>query len=192
MKRNVNSLFVLAMAGMLSFTSCKDNKEAENEPAEPMQHEMHQADTEMDHEGDMDHSGGEMAMAEFSDENSGMMYQHYLEIKDALVATDAEAAKKAAASLAEMVKEKGEITGIAEKIANTGDVNKQRELFSELTAAMEPALKESITSGKIYKQFCPMAFEGKGDYWYSNSDQIRNPYFGDKMLKCGRVEETIE
>ena len=37
-----------------------------------------------------------------------------------------------------------------------------------------------------------MAFEGKGDYWYSTSEEIRNPYFGDKMLKCGRVDETIE
>ncbi|MCP9199691.1 DUF3347 domain-containing protein [Gramella sp. GC03-9] len=193
MKKRVNSLFVLALAGMLSFTSCKDNKEAENEPAEPMQHEMHQADTEMDHEGDMmDQSGGEMAMAEFSDENSSMMYQHYLEIKDALVATDAAAAKKAAGNMAGMMEEKNDISSIAENIASIDDVNKQRELFSELTAAMEPALKEAITSGKIYKQYCPMAFEGKGDYWYSNSDQIRNPYYGDKMLKCGRVEETIE
>lgn len=193
MKKSVNSLFVLAAAGMLSFTSCKDNKTAETEAAEPMQHEMHQADGEMNHqEGEMmDHSGDEMAMAEFSDEKSKMMYQHYLEIKDALVATNADDAKAAAKSMVGM-EEGNEVSSIAQKLANTDDVNKQREIFSELTAAMEPVLKEAITSGKIYKQFCPMAFEGKGDYWYSNSDQIRNPYFGDKMLKCGRVEETIQ
>jgi hypothetical protein len=56
---------------------------------------------------------------------------------------------------------------------------------------MESVLEGAISTGEIYKQFCPMAFEGKGDYWYSTSSEIRNPYFGDKMLKCGRVEKVI-
>jgi len=43
----------------------------------------------------------------------------------------------------------------------------------------------------VYKQYCPMAFDGKGAFWLSSSEEIRNPYYGDKMLKCGRVEETI-
>ena len=49
-----------------------------------------------------------------------------------------------------------------------------------------------ITSGEVYKQYCPMAFEGKGGYWLSNSKEVRNPYYGDKMLKCGSVQETIQ
>jgi hypothetical protein len=57
---------------------------------------------------------------------------------------------------------------------------------------MEPVLRNALASGEIYKQYCPMAFEGKGDYWYSNSKDIFNPYYGNKMLKCGRVQETIK
>jgi Cu(I)/Ag(I) efflux system membrane fusion protein len=36
-----------------------------------------------------------------------------------------------------------------------------------------------------------MAFDFDGAEWLSDSDQIRNPYFGDKMLTCGSVEDTI-
>lgn len=85
-----------------------------------------------------------------------------------------------------------EIATAARQIATTNDVNVQRDAFSDLTAAMEPVLDEALTSGEVYKQFCPMAFEGKGGYWLSNSKEIRNPYYGDKMLKCGRVEATLK
>ncbi|MFV8281155.1 hypothetical protein ACNKXS_06400, partial [Christiangramia marina] len=85
-----------------------------------------------------------------------------------------------------------EVATIAEAIATSDDVNIQREKFSELTAVMDSVLKNAISGGKIFKHYCPMAFEGKGDYWYSSSEQIRNPYYGDIMLKCGRVEETIQ
>ena len=44
----------------------------------------------------------------------------------------------------------------------------------------------------MYKQFCPMAFEGKGGYWVSTSEDIKNPYYGDKMLTCGKVVEVIQ
>lgn len=44
----------------------------------------------------------------------------------------------------------------------------------------------------IYLQYCPMALNDKGAYWLSNSAEIRNPYFGKKMLECGEVVETIQ
>jgi len=130
--------------------------------------------------------------AEFSNEKVKQAYEEYLAVKDALVRTDASASRKSAENLRNTLNEaRPEIAEIAGSMVATENINQQREIFSELTAAMEPVLKEAISSGKIYKQFCPMAFEGKGDFWYSNSEEIRNPYFGDKMLKCGRVEETI-
>jgi hypothetical protein len=77
------------------------------------------------------------------------------------------------------------------QLAEATDINKQREAFSKVTKGMEVVLDGTIASGQVYKQFCPMAFEGKGDYWYTNTEEIRNPYFGEMMLKCGRVEEVI-
>jgi Cu(I)/Ag(I) efflux system membrane fusion protein len=43
----------------------------------------------------------------------------------------------------------------------------------------------------VYSQFCPMADNNNGADWLSLEKQISNPYFGDKMLRCGRTKQTI-
>lgn len=176
------------VAGALAITSCK-NSEGENEKApKSIQNEMHQGDKQ----AKIEEYKGEDLQADFKEENIAEIYTLYVDIKDAFVNTNAEAASEKAAKLAEKAGENEEIGAIANAIAEIKDVNKQREEFSKLTAAMEPVLHDALESGEIYKQYCPMAFEGKGDYWYSNSKDIFNPYYGDKMLKCGRVEATIQ
>ncbi len=197
MKRRVRSLISMSLvAGSLMMYSCGDSKKEKDDKVSHEGHEMHE-NSDHTHTENSDHMHSEKTMAsatvEFKNDGVKQAFNQYLEIKDALVQTNAEAAAEAAKELQASLKENNaEIATIAGNIAGEKDVNKQREEFSKLTAAMDPVLKQAISSGKIYKQFCPMAFEGKGDYWYSNSDQIRNPYFGDKMLKCGRVDETIE
>jgi hypothetical protein len=178
------------LAGALTMTSCRDAEEKKNEPAEPMQNEHHDG---MDHSshGEMKNYQSEELSAEFKDENTAETYKLYVAIKDALVNTDAETTQGKAEELVE-AETSEEINAAAAKIAETKDVNTQREAFSELTKAMENQLEGALASGEIYKQYCPMAFEGKGDYWFSNSKDIFNPYYGDKMLKCGRVDATIK
>ncbi len=189
MKIRLRSLITMSLvAGSLMLYSCGDSKKKKDDAVSHEDHEMHE---------NSDHTHSEKTMAaataEFKNDGVKQAFNQYLEVKDALVQTDAEAAAEAAKELqASLEANNPEIASIAGNIAAEKDVNKQREIFSELTAAMDPVLKQEISSGKIYKQFCPMAFEGKGDYWYSTSEEIRNPYFGDKMLKCGRVDETIE
>lgn len=197
MKKNLKNLMMLSLvAGTLFVTSCRDAEENKDEPAEPMQNEMHQGEEMdgMDHsnssQGEMKNYQGEAMSAEFKDENTAEAYELYVSIKDALVNTDAETTQSKAQELAE-VETSEEVSTAAKKIADTDDVNKQREAFSDLTGAMEKQLEGALASGEIYKQYCPMAFEGKGDYWFSNSKDIFNPYYGDKMLKCGRVDATI-
>jgi hypothetical protein len=185
-----NVLVLAAIAGTLSFYSCKENKE-KNDAQEPMQNEMH--------EGEMgsqmkDEIGMDQTTAEFKDLATAAVYNHYIAIKTALVQTDAELAQDHAKQMIaelENTEANVEIVTAARKIATSTNVNEQREAFSELTKSMGAILEGALKSGEIYKQYCPMAFEGKGDFWYSNSKEIRNPYFGDKMLNCGRVEATI-
>jgi len=185
-----NVLILAAIAGTLSLNSCKENKE-KNEDPEPMQNETH--------EGEMgsqikDEIGMDKTTAEFIDLATAAVYNHYIAIKTALVQTDAELAQDHAKQMIaelENTEANAEIANAARKLATSTDVNVQREAFSELTKSMDAILEGALKSGEIYKQYCPMAFEGKGDFWYSNSKEIRNPYFGDKMLKCGRVEATI-
>jgi Cu(I)/Ag(I) efflux system membrane fusion protein len=49
-------------------------------------------------------------------------------------------------------------------------------------------LKDKTT----YYQYCPMANRDKGAYWFSETDEIRNPYFGEDMLGCGETRETLK
>lgn len=192
----------MAVAGVLvmglSLISCKDaaNDENENQSAET---------PEMNSGADMSNQGNANAsdetiseenqvkttgMAAFGDKKVADLYDTYLEIKDALVATDSKAAAQAASHMVSIGN--GNVSSIAKQIAESDDINAQREAFSQLTSRIEPQLKGTLASGQIYKQYCPMAFEGKGDYWLSDSKQIQNPYFGDKMLTCGRTEEVIQ
>jgi hypothetical protein len=36
-----------------------------------------------------------------------------------------------------------------------------------------------------------MALDNEGADWLALEEQIRNPYFGDKMMKCGLVKKSF-
>lgn len=126
----------------------------------------------------------------------------YLPLKDALVKTDAQTAQKQALILAEAAKSAAsdiiisvqvlEIEKAAIALSETTDVEKQRLAFSTLSHAAYNIVKMTgVMKGKLFQQFCPMAFEDKGDFWLSGEKQVMNPYFGDKMLHCGKVMEEL-
>lgn len=138
----------------------------------------------------------DMQMApEFNNENLANAYEQYSHIKDALVSSNPEGAQKAAKRLDEAL---GGVDGsedaqkAAKNVAVTNDLESQRKSFAKLGIAMEPLLKGALKSGKVYMDFCPMALGGKGAYWLSSAEEIRNPYYGDKMLSCGKVEKVIQ
>ena len=73
------------------------------------------------------------------------------------------------------------------------DIEAQRAAYSGMSKDMiELIKKEGLSGGELYVAFCPMAFNDKGAAWISTSKEIRNPYFGEKMLTCGEVKETID
>jgi hypothetical protein len=88
-------------------------------------------------------------------------------------------------------KSMGSIRASLNKIAATADLEKQRAHFAALsTKAYE--LAKSFDAGKtVYRGHCPMALDDKGAMWLSESKEIKNPYYGEKMLECGTVEEVI-
>lgn len=196
MKNTKMTIMALAAAFMLA--SCGETKkeEATEEAGMPMQNEMHQEETgehDMSMAGNLD--DGQTADVEFSNEAVGSAYQHYMHVKTALVNTNAEEAQSGGKMLVEAlgkVENSNKATEAAQKIANSSEINEQRTAFLELSAGMEEVLSGAIASGELYKQYCPMAFDGKGGSWLSASKEIRNPYYGDKMLKCGSVRDTIK
>ena len=127
----------------------------------------------------------------------------YYRVKDALVATDAAKAKIQATTLSSALgtvdaaklaaADKKALTMAqthAAAISKTGDVEDQREHFEMLSTSMI-ALAKATKPAKAYVQFCPMAGGGKGASWLSDKKEVRNPYYGDKMLKCGSVKEEL-
>ncbi|GMV98640.1 MAG: hypothetical protein AMXMBFR83_29890 [Phycisphaerae bacterium] len=64
-----------------------------------------------------------------------------------------------------------------------------------------PALTQALTdylktfghdrTGPLVEAFCPMAFDNKGGRWLQAARDIRNPYFGEKMLRCGEIQGLI-
>ena len=132
-----------------------------------------------------------MAELSFEDENVGKQFQHYIHLKTALVNSDMDEAKTGAKMLLEH-SDDAALKGLLSKISEASEIEEQRSLFSDVTEKMTVIVNESISSGEVYQQFCPMAFNNEGGYWLSTEEEIRNPYFGDRMLKCGKVTETIK
>ncbi|MCK6616321.1 MAG: efflux RND transporter periplasmic adaptor subunit [Cyclobacteriaceae bacterium] len=79
-------------------------------------------------------------------------------------------------------------TGISTKT----DVEAQRKDFELLSDHLIEAVELfGLSSEKAYRAYCPMAFDDKGAYWLSEFEDIKNPYFGASMLKCGENREVF-
>lgn len=91
-------------------------------------------------------------------------------------------------NVADDLKENAEHIG-----ANAGKIDHQREHFEMLSKDMADLVKTFGNGGQtLYKDFCPMANDGKGAIWISEVKEIKNPYLGSKMPTCGSVKETIK
>ncbi|MBL7718607.1 MAG: DUF3347 domain-containing protein [Flavipsychrobacter sp.] len=138
----------------------------------------------------------------------------YYKLKDALVATNAPQADIAAALLV------SNTDSLWDPILFSGMESVSQKLFvhlasikasvRDLTGMMDESCEKKrihfaaissdfyqvitlcgLRNVTIYRQYCPGAFNDKGAYWLSKDKEIRNPYFGNKMLEYGEVAETI-
>jgi len=134
----------------------------------------------------------------------------YFSVKDALVETDAAKAiesTKEVLILVEnvdmsLVKSKSHIYWMEQlkaiqshgkNITETEDIEEQRKQFDYLSQALIKSLKVfGVDSDTFYVQHCPMANDNDGADWLSKHEKILNPYFGEKMLTCGTVQDTID
>jgi len=173
---------VAALSSILIFTACGEsqkNQSVEVNTAKEVKAEKKRT--------------ADIADASFKDGMTGKIFHNYLQVKMALVNSDSDGVQKAAEELAESFgKERGEMKLIAEQIAQRDELEEQRQLFSDLTNKVTPLIEENLNGGTIYKKYCPMAFNNQGAYWLSDIEEINNPYFGDKMLRCGKIEKVIK
>ena len=118
------------------------------------------------------------------------MINSYLALKDALVASNSGEAQKAASAFMKL-NNRDELTENLGIIADSQDLEEQRKVFEDVSKLMYTFVKAMGTETVLYKQYCPMAFGNKGAYWLASEKEVNNPYFGDRMLHCGSVEEAI-
>lgn len=74
---------------------------------------------------------------------------------------------------------------------NSGKIEHQREHFVMLSKDMNDLIKTFGAGQKLYQDFCPMADDGKGAIWISETKEIKNPYLGSKMPKCGTIKKEL-
>lgn len=137
------------------------------------------------------------------------VFDNYFELKDALVKTDATAAGSKAASLVTALKSVNErslstdeaalwkklkdaLLKNSEKIAKSKDIAEQRAVFKPLSEDFYTLAKGVKYGQTLYYQYCPMYDGDKGGKWLSKEKKIQNPYFGSKMMTCGRVVDTLD
>lgn len=134
---------------------------------------------------------------------------NYLDLKNALVKDDAKGAANSGKALYKAFndinqnaidtknsKEYKEIADDAKEHAehigdNAGKIAHQREHFVMLSKDINDLVKIFGTDQKLYQDFCPMADNGKGAIWISESKEIKNPYYGKQMLTCGSVKKEL-
>ena len=137
------------------------------------------------------------------------VFDHYFDLKDALVKTDAKSAAAksefllasiAAVKMGNLKKEEHavwmkvmkQLNADAKSISATKDIKKQRAAFNALSKNIHDLIKVSKKSSPVYYQYCPMANNGQGANWLSREKAIQNPYYGSKMMTCGSVTETLK
>ena len=129
----------------------------------------------------------------------------YLKVKDALVASDAPQTVVSAkatlealngiptSNLGKMEQEHFNASvKMLEAIAAKTNLNNQRShfvLLNEHLVALVSAF--STLENTLYVQQCPMANNNQGAVWLSKEKDIRNPYFGAAMLKCGSTIKSL-
>lgn len=211
MKTRSTFLSLLFAATAFAFlTNCSGNKKEEASET----HDGH------DHHDSTEHASGSTAPAEasgpqFSVDNSFQqqlagVFTSYVALKEAFVSSDAAKVKEQAKSTNEAISKvdmklvsgaaqndwmtyKSGLEASLNEIQSGTDIESQRRSFSALSDNMYKSVKAFGLAGKeAFYKFCPMAFNNEGAYWLSDQAQIRNPYFGDKMLTCGSVKEKLK
>ncbi|MEG3657706.1 efflux RND transporter periplasmic adaptor subunit [Arenibacter palladensis] len=132
--------------------------------------------------------------------------EHYINMKDAFVESNSEQVSAFAKSTSQKLKsitqdglgkmEKAHLTKSIEMLDAIGDnpdLENQRSHFVILNENFVPLAKNTEgLSEKLYIQKCPMADNNKGAFWLSNQKEIRNPYYGEQMMSCGSIIDSVQ
>jgi hypothetical protein len=180
--------------------NCSGGKKAESDDTQSQATEEKASDV----------TAPQFAVNESFQQQLGKVFTSYVSLKDAFVASDTEKVKSQASTTSQAVAavDMKFLSGAAhndwmsylttiqtslKEIESAADIEIQRKAFSTLSENLYKSIKAFGLGGtEAFYDFCPMAFNNEGAYWLSDKTAIRNPYFGDAMLTCGVVKETLK
>jgi copper chaperone CopZ len=184
---------------------CQYDREAKVAVSTEMKMETTSTENHANH---VNHSDAPVAKQQV-DTKLKVVFDTYFLLKDALVKTEGKASATAAKDVLTALnavkmdelamdvhmiwmKEMKSLMADAKNISETQDIKRQREIFIPLSKSMYELIKVAKYETPVYLQFCPMANDGKGANWLSKENAVKNPYYGSKMMTCGKTVETIQ
>lgn len=153
--------------------------------------------------------GGQIDISDNAKDELNPLYTKYFELKDALTQDDFETAKTKSEELKvvfgkidmkafqedaheEWMEYHDKMKKVLEHIHHHDNIDDLRKNFIALSDWMIQVTETfRPTSETLYLQHCPMADNDKGADWLSKEEPIVNPYFGESMLRCGKVKKKI-
>ena len=182
MKKVLKSSLAFSVTALL--LACGNNETKKTED-----HSQHQTANE-------NNQTAQSGPVRIQDEQLNAVYQHYIHLSTALANSDMSEAKAASNAIeagANGLQNGSKIASAAAKITAAKDIEEQRAAYETLSNEMISNIKSAgVSNGEVYVQHCPMAFNDRGANWVSSTKEIRNPYFGNKMLTCGENKEIIK
>jgi len=161
-------------------------------------------------ESDHTNMNERLKVSENFQEQLQVVFNDYINLKDALVKEDSKSTSVNATSLLNNLSKVdmkllsdnnahthwmslvGDIKSSTTSISKTSDIKGQRDHFKHLSSHLINAVQQFGVKEKVYVEFCPMADNNNGAYWLSKEEKVINPYFGEVMLTCGEVKQVIE
>jgi len=183
-------------------TEMKNNDGHDHEHSEEVKSENNNMN-----DSEMDQTNMDMDMQKSN--KSDTMIKSYLQLKNALVYNHSDDAANTAKSILRAFKsfnsdgfsdnEQKELVEIFENaieqaehiVKNANNIEHQREHFEVMSNDMIDLLAIIGSDETLYQTRCPMYNNGKGGIWLSETKEIRNPFYGIKMLTCGSVQKEI-
>lgn len=125
------------------------------------------------------------------DTADGTMLSPYLAIGETLANDELDDVSTRAAQIVTAAEPIAEQPGVAEILAAAGrlgaaDIATVRLAYRKLSEGLIAWLAANPEQREgLMLVHCPMAFSNEGAYWVQSRGQLRNPYEGAMMLRCG-------
>lgn len=130
-------------------------------------------------------------------EAQSVLLQAYTQAYEALVADDLAGWQQATLSLQQAVaavdwperfpRVLSSLNAGAGEIMGVTEIAQARALFYRHNLGLLRFAELGVLADGWYEAYCPMARDGEGASWLQREAELRNPYFGAMMLRCGDI-----